>query len=123
MARKGMRRSDHAMRGKARMPMPSAMEYVKSVDQMPSTPARASNRYGYQTMPHVAAPKRSAQAGAESGSFKRCTFYNRACPNCPSPASVSFREHAARSGSVSYTHLRAHETPEHLVCRLLLEKK
>src|SRR5678816_3589722 len=29
-----------------------------------------------------------------------------------------------RSGNpVSYTHLRAHETPEHLVCRLLLEKK
>eukprot|EP00658_Telonema_sp_P-2_P051673 TRINITY_DN39781_c0_g1_i1.p1 TRINITY_DN39781_c0_g1~~TRINITY_DN39781_c0_g1_i1.p1 ORF type:complete len:123 (+),score=28.70 TRINITY_DN39781_c0_g1_i1:200-568(+) len=27
------------------------------------------------------------------------------------------------SKSVSYTHLRAHETPEHLVCRLLLEKK
>src|SRR5678816_4300141 len=25
--------------------------------------------------------------------------------------------------SISYTHLRAHETPEHLVCRLLLEKK
>ena len=24
---------------------------------------------------------------------------------------------------VSYTHLRAHETPEHIVCRLLLEKK
>ena len=24
---------------------------------------------------------------------------------------------------VSYTHLRAHETPAHLVCRLLLEKK
>ena len=22
-----------------------------------------------------------------------------------------------------YTHLRAHETPEHLVCRLLVEKK
>ena len=28
-----------------------------------------------------------------------------------------------RVGTVSYTHLRAHETPEHLVCRLLLEKK
>src|SRR5674536_378231 len=28
-----------------------------------------------------------------------------------------------RRGAVSYTHLRAHETPEHLVCRLLLEKK
>ena len=28
-----------------------------------------------------------------------------------------------RTGAVSYTHLRAHETHEHLVCRLLLEKK
>eukprot|EP00658_Telonema_sp_P-2_P048432 TRINITY_DN36845_c0_g1_i2.p1 TRINITY_DN36845_c0_g1~~TRINITY_DN36845_c0_g1_i2.p1 ORF type:complete len:138 (-),score=25.71 TRINITY_DN36845_c0_g1_i2:97-510(-) len=28
-----------------------------------------------------------------------------------------------RKSAVSYTHLRAHETPEHLVCRLLLEKK
>src|SRR5678816_2206134 len=28
-----------------------------------------------------------------------------------------------RLRTVSYTHLRAHETPEHLVCRLLLEKK
>eukprot|EP00658_Telonema_sp_P-2_P001736 TRINITY_DN10655_c0_g1_i1.p1 TRINITY_DN10655_c0_g1~~TRINITY_DN10655_c0_g1_i1.p1 ORF type:complete len:179 (+),score=48.52 TRINITY_DN10655_c0_g1_i1:105-641(+) len=30
---------------------------------------------------------------------------------------------AYHRGTVSYTHLRAHETPEHLVCRLLLEKK
>src|SRR5678815_2939835 len=30
---------------------------------------------------------------------------------------------SAIMGPVSYTHLRAHETPEHLVCRLLLEKK
>src|SRR5674536_144404 len=31
--------------------------------------------------------------------------------------------HTDRCGpsTVSYTHLRAHETPEHLVCRLLLE--
>ena len=29
----------------------------------------------------------------------------------------------ARRGSVSYTHLRAHETVLDLVCRLLLEKK
>src|SRR5678816_4886110 len=28
---------------------------------------------------------------------------------------------APRPEPVSYTHLRAHETPEHLVCRLLLE--
>src|SRR5678815_3800852 len=31
------------------------------------------------------------------------------------------RRTAMRAGPVSYTHLRAHETPEHLVCRLLLE--
>src|SRR5678816_2008326 len=31
------------------------------------------------------------------------------------------KEHGV--STVSYTHLRAHETPEHLVCRLLLEKK
>ena len=35
-----------------------------------------------------------------------------------------FHVHGARATDpVSYTHLRAHETPEHLVCRLLLEKK
>src|SRR5678816_4546805 len=33
-------------------------------------------------------------------------------------ADVNDRIHPA---AVSYTHLRAHETPEHLVCRLLLE--
>src|SRR5678816_4746491 len=32
------------------------------------------------------------------------------------------RPGVARERAVSYTHLRAHETPEHLVCRLLLEK-
>src|SRR5674536_69306 len=31
--------------------------------------------------------------------------------------------HSVGCRPVSYTHLRAHETPEHLVCRLLLEKK
>ena len=30
---------------------------------------------------------------------------------------------AVATKPVSYTHLRAHETPEHLVCSLLLEKK
>src|SRR5665647_3747684 len=30
---------------------------------------------------------------------------------------------SARNASVSYTHLRAHETDSYLVCRLLLEKK
>eukprot|EP00658_Telonema_sp_P-2_P018998 TRINITY_DN17442_c0_g1_i1.p1 TRINITY_DN17442_c0_g1~~TRINITY_DN17442_c0_g1_i1.p1 ORF type:complete len:194 (-),score=41.61 TRINITY_DN17442_c0_g1_i1:52-633(-) len=38
---------------------------------------------------------------------------------------ISVHLHQPKAGKlpVSYTHLRAHETPEHLVCRLLLEKK
>eukprot|EP00658_Telonema_sp_P-2_P011217 TRINITY_DN14260_c0_g1_i1.p1 TRINITY_DN14260_c0_g1~~TRINITY_DN14260_c0_g1_i1.p1 ORF type:complete len:204 (+),score=47.03 TRINITY_DN14260_c0_g1_i1:174-785(+) len=39
-------------------------------------------------------------------------------------AIIHRRQHVQSSIlAVSYTHLRAHETPEHLVCRLLLEKK
>ena len=33
------------------------------------------------------------------------------------------RQMVAPTTAVSYTHIRAHETPEHLECRLLLEKK
>src|SRR5678816_492916 len=36
-------------------------------------------------------------------------------------AEIWQRTRACPCGTVSYTHLRAHETPEHLVCRLLLE--
>eukprot|EP00658_Telonema_sp_P-2_P082037 TRINITY_DN8570_c0_g2_i3.p1 TRINITY_DN8570_c0_g2~~TRINITY_DN8570_c0_g2_i3.p1 ORF type:complete len:308 (+),score=81.08 TRINITY_DN8570_c0_g2_i3:55-978(+) len=38
-------------------------------------------------------------------------------------ARIAAERSVMESGPVSYTHLRAHETPEHLVCRLLLEKK
>src|SRR5678816_4207286 len=50
-----------------------------------------------------------------------------------SPTTITFGDDVTIGGTkipagkyglpVSYTHLRAHETPEHLVCRLLLEKK
>src|SRR5450756_1280260 len=48
-------------------------------------------------------------------------------PTCP-PSSQGCCSHLScrcphRCGSVSYTHLRAHETRHDLVCRLLLEKK
>ena len=36
---------------------------------------------------------------------------------------LGIKSHIFVPEPVSYTHLRAHETPEHLVCRLLLEKK
>src|SRR5665254_21620 len=54
---------------------------------------------------------------------------DRTCPpgsSRASPSSTCSTRHVSPAGParpVSYTHLRAHETPEHLVCRLLLEKK
>src|SRR5678816_4844330 len=45
----------------------------------------------------------------------------RPCPDCEQQH-VGTRNDVWPA-TVSYTHLRAHETPEHLVCRLLLEKK
>ena len=41
----------------------------------------------------------------------------------PPGTRIEQTEQRAIQVAVSYTHLRAHETPEHLVCRLLLEKK
>src|SRR5664280_3159140 len=42
---------------------------------------------------------------------------------CKSHAYSTYQKHSASYRSVSYTHLRAHETVLDLVCRLLLEKK
>src|SRR5665648_29461 len=39
------------------------------------------------------------------------------------PSSSTTTVSIVRPGTVSYTHLRAHETRHDLVCRLLLEKK
>src|SRR5678815_1424184 len=41
----------------------------------------------------------------------------------PKPMTSGAKSDGRFGKPVSYTHLRAHETPEHLVCRLLLEKK
>src|SRR5678816_4727308 len=56
-------------------------------------------------------------------------FDVRQSPSLPNDVAVRLMRLAGKRVTkegviaVSYTHLRAHETPEHLVCRLLLEKK
>ena len=77
-------------------------------------------------------PPRSTQgrSSAASDVYKRQGFRG---VSESSTSGVLFRDHShnihppardtRRVWPVSYTHLRAHETPEHLVCRLLLEKK
>src|SRR5678815_4342499 len=57
---------------------------------------------------------RAPPVGAKSQSDE----WDMGCRSVPSPQAGD-----NRLDPVSYTHLRAHETPEHLVCRLLLEKK
>ena len=51
---------------------------------------------------------------------KSKSSYNLSPPDHKSNEKDSFSE---SSSAVSYTHLRAHETSLHLVCRLLLEKR
>src|SRR5678815_5938636 len=50
------------------------------------------------------------------------TFLPNTAPLVGKPAIIAFFESdlGAKTDTVSYTHLRAHETPEHLVCRPLL---
>ena len=78
-------------------------------------------------------PKKLAEVTEESSSsvwdirsaFSRPVATNsalRMTPESTLPA-AAVEDEVARTRAVSYTHLRAHETPEHLVCRLLLEKK
>eukprot|EP00658_Telonema_sp_P-2_P061475 TRINITY_DN5017_c0_g1_i1.p1 TRINITY_DN5017_c0_g1~~TRINITY_DN5017_c0_g1_i1.p1 ORF type:complete len:119 (+),score=1.69 TRINITY_DN5017_c0_g1_i1:253-609(+) len=61
----------------------------------------------------VLSPPRSLSQSATSFIASRCQGIHQMLLICPYSALIP----------VSYTHLRAHETPEHLVCRLLLEKK
>eukprot|EP00658_Telonema_sp_P-2_P078774 TRINITY_DN7460_c0_g1_i5.p1 TRINITY_DN7460_c0_g1~~TRINITY_DN7460_c0_g1_i5.p1 ORF type:complete len:101 (-),score=17.25 TRINITY_DN7460_c0_g1_i5:111-413(-) len=59
---------------------------------------------------------------APDGPQDRPRSPRRRCPGSCRPRQHRVSIRRSRT-AVSYTHLRAHETPEHLVCRLLLEKK
>ena len=62
-----------------------------------------------------------AQIAARGTSFKGAGLYYLHDKKADTSERVAWTQ--TRNIPVSYTHLRAHETPEHLVCRLLLEKK
>eukprot|EP00658_Telonema_sp_P-2_P045307 TRINITY_DN33240_c0_g1_i1.p1 TRINITY_DN33240_c0_g1~~TRINITY_DN33240_c0_g1_i1.p1 ORF type:complete len:129 (-),score=40.30 TRINITY_DN33240_c0_g1_i1:12-398(-) len=59
-------------------------------------------------------------SAAEAGSAERTDSLRRSFSAAEDMANLS---PVLCVDTVSYTHLRDHETPEHLVCRLLLEKK
>eukprot|EP00658_Telonema_sp_P-2_P080301 TRINITY_DN7965_c0_g1_i6.p1 TRINITY_DN7965_c0_g1~~TRINITY_DN7965_c0_g1_i6.p1 ORF type:complete len:806 (-),score=162.01 TRINITY_DN7965_c0_g1_i6:43-2460(-) len=60
---------------------------------------------------------------AESGAVSPSSPTSSSSPPKSSYTPEAATKRLKAAFPVSYTHLRAHETPEHLVCRLLLEKK
>src|SRR5678815_821454 len=58
--------------------------------------------------------KKIADECGHYGAWMRCTGGGEPMLH---PQMVDMIEYAKSKGAVSYTHLRAHETPEHLVCR------
>eukprot|EP00658_Telonema_sp_P-2_P041886 TRINITY_DN3000_c0_g1_i1.p1 TRINITY_DN3000_c0_g1~~TRINITY_DN3000_c0_g1_i1.p1 ORF type:complete len:120 (-),score=47.26 TRINITY_DN3000_c0_g1_i1:50-409(-) len=69
--------------------------------------------------------KTETPAAVEGGAKQNFNYkpWDDILPCCIYPAVSPWPMCVCHLGPVSYTHLRAHETPEHLVCRLLLEKK
>src|SRR5674536_238267 len=68
-------------------------------------------------------PARRAMRTPATAALVGTEMSNGASSPDPSEMAVdtrSGRRRASALTTVSYTHLRAHETPEHLVCRLLL---
>src|SRR5678815_4021499 len=82
---------------------------------------------GTMTLRGVPVPARRAEALSRVGAIvdePRFHGHLTGTENLAVVAAARGRATFARiPEAVSYTHLRAHETPEHLVCRLLLEKK
>src|SRR5678816_3124985 len=63
--------------------------------------------------------KREADEMMEDGKAERKKIFRLAKTYRGSKRKVCNIKYKQGEVSVSYTHLRAHETPEHLVCRLL----
>src|SRR5450756_2961773 len=74
------------------------------------------------TRPPGSSPMARAQRENDSSSPKDCTLGPpRTTRRAPRRDAIT--PSARSAATVSYTHLRAHETRHDLVCRLLLEKK
>src|SRR5678816_4176910 len=65
--------------------------------------------------------RQTALTTARGLELKAQTDLNKAIADLNRATGNALRANSVVVKAVSYTHLRAHETPEHLVCRLLLE--
>src|SRR5678815_204555 len=71
---------------------------------------------------HCSVIQDAADAGLSRCGRAHGGMINKVQQHAPTPPLHSHDHNQESPAAVSYTHLRAHETPEHLVCRLLLEK-
>src|SRR5674536_185660 len=78
-----------------------------------STAPSASTKYPTGTGPWPTGGRSRSSSTPEPGPPRRHKLSTRGALGTTTQATVG-------AAPVSYTHLRAHETPEHLVCRLLL---
>eukprot|EP00658_Telonema_sp_P-2_P003012 TRINITY_DN11108_c0_g1_i1.p1 TRINITY_DN11108_c0_g1~~TRINITY_DN11108_c0_g1_i1.p1 ORF type:complete len:432 (+),score=94.29 TRINITY_DN11108_c0_g1_i1:120-1415(+) len=72
---------------------------------------------------HAPSPSRLGGGGSMSPDPHSPSTRNGSIVGFDLASSFNNKSSITSPKAVSYTHLRAHETPEHLVCRLLLEKK
>src|SRR5678815_5808576 len=86
--------------------------------QPPRTPAKNITIFRTENLTFPPTMTDTRERGADRQNRNRTEKQRRRGAKRSNPAS-----HYLYLYPVSYTHLRAHETPEHLVCRLLLEKK
>src|SRR5659263_124584 len=71
-----------------------------------------------------AAPRRGVGASAGPPGVRPVRLRDVSSPEVPRlRTAIGELDRVLGGGTVSYTHLRAHETRHELVCRLLLEKK
>src|SRR5674536_398869 len=103
----------------------SAAETAKDVaDRLRTEGVRAGVVSPNVIRPFPAAAIRAALRGVRAVVLgERSCSYGAHGANLSHEVKSALQEDPENRTPVSYTHLRAHETPEHLVCRLLLEKK
>eukprot|EP00658_Telonema_sp_P-2_P062887 TRINITY_DN51552_c0_g1_i1.p1 TRINITY_DN51552_c0_g1~~TRINITY_DN51552_c0_g1_i1.p1 ORF type:complete len:131 (-),score=19.73 TRINITY_DN51552_c0_g1_i1:8-400(-) len=85
---------------------------------LPKPPSHHRSYRNSRALLFVLGFRRHADLQLELGMSHRVPGLLHRRPKAPGQRMI-----VAKVIAVSYTHLRAHETPEHLVCRLLLEKK
>src|SRR5665647_3725275 len=92
----------------------------------PSPSAKWSPRRAGSSSPSGPCPNNStprAKTRASGATASNPTAQGRGSRTTTPLPNLPGRGCSRSTGSVSYTHLRAHETDSYLVCRLLLEKK